>query len=63
MGVGGTIRNLAAAAMKRLDLPDLDVQGFELTRTALEELIEDCWQTVRRRSAAGSRGSSPTAAT
>ena len=30
-GIGGTIRNLAAAAQKRLDLPDVDVQGFELT--------------------------------
>jgi exopolyphosphatase / guanosine-5'-triphosphate,3'-diphosphate pyrophosphatase len=40
VGVGGTIRNLAAAAMKRLDLPDIDVQGFELERTALDELIE-----------------------
>jgi exopolyphosphatase / guanosine-5'-triphosphate,3'-diphosphate pyrophosphatase len=39
VGIGGTIRNLAAAAMKRLDLPDLDVQGFVLTREALEELI------------------------
>jgi exopolyphosphatase / guanosine-5'-triphosphate,3'-diphosphate pyrophosphatase len=40
VGIGGTIRNLAAAAMKRLDLPPLDVQGFELERDALEELIE-----------------------
>jgi exopolyphosphatase/guanosine-5'-triphosphate,3'-diphosphate pyrophosphatase len=40
VGIGGTIRNLAAAAMKRLDVPDLDVQGFTLTRDALEELIE-----------------------
>src|SRR5918992_487746 len=40
VGVGGTIRNLAAAAMKRADMPPLDVQGFELTRDALEELIE-----------------------
>src|SRR5215218_697385 len=40
VGIGGTMRNLAAAAMKRLDLPDLDVQGFVLTRDALEELIE-----------------------
>jgi exopolyphosphatase/guanosine-5'-triphosphate,3'-diphosphate pyrophosphatase len=40
VGIGGTIRNLAAAAMKRLDLPDLDVQGFTLTREALDELIE-----------------------
>jgi exopolyphosphatase/guanosine-5'-triphosphate,3'-diphosphate pyrophosphatase len=41
VGIGGTIRNLAAAAMKRLDMPDIDVQGFELTRDALEELIEE----------------------
>jgi exopolyphosphatase/guanosine-5'-triphosphate,3'-diphosphate pyrophosphatase len=40
VGIGGTIRNLAAAAMKRLDLPDLDVQGFTLQRDALEELVE-----------------------
>jgi len=39
VGIGGTIRNLAAAAMKRLDIPDIDVQGFRLTREALEELI------------------------
>jgi exopolyphosphatase / guanosine-5'-triphosphate,3'-diphosphate pyrophosphatase len=41
VGVGGTIRNLAAAAMKRLDIPDIDVQGFELTRDALEDLIDE----------------------
>ncbi len=41
VGIGGTIRNLAAAAMKRLILPDIDVQGFELTREALEELIDE----------------------
>ena len=40
VGIGGTIRNLAAAAMKRLELPELDVQGFGLGRDALEELIE-----------------------
>jgi exopolyphosphatase / guanosine-5'-triphosphate,3'-diphosphate pyrophosphatase len=40
VGVGGTIRNLAAAAMKRSELPPLDVQGFELERATLEELIE-----------------------
>ena len=39
-GVGGTIRNLATAVQKRLELPDVDVQGFQLTREALEELIE-----------------------
>jgi exopolyphosphatase / guanosine-5'-triphosphate,3'-diphosphate pyrophosphatase len=40
VGVGGTIRNLAAAAMKRAGLPALDVQGFELTRDALEDIVE-----------------------
>jgi exopolyphosphatase/guanosine-5'-triphosphate,3'-diphosphate pyrophosphatase len=41
VGIGGTIRNLAAAAMKRLTIPDIDVQGFQLTREALEELIDE----------------------
>lgn len=39
-GIGGTIRNLASAVQKRMDLPDVDEQGFVLTRAALEELIE-----------------------
>jgi len=39
-GIGGTIRNLATAAQKRLELPDVDVQGFVLTRDVLEDLIE-----------------------
>jgi exopolyphosphatase/guanosine-5'-triphosphate,3'-diphosphate pyrophosphatase len=41
VGIGGTIRNLAAAAMKQLEIPDIDVQGFELTREALEQLIDE----------------------
>ena len=41
VGLGGTVRNLAAAAQKRLELPDVDVQGFALTRDALDELIEE----------------------
>jgi exopolyphosphatase/guanosine-5'-triphosphate,3'-diphosphate pyrophosphatase len=40
VGIGGTIRNLAAAAMRRAELPLPDVQGFSLDRDALEELIE-----------------------
>ena len=40
VGIGGTIRNLAVAAMRRAELPLDDVQGFELERGALEELIE-----------------------
>jgi exopolyphosphatase / guanosine-5'-triphosphate,3'-diphosphate pyrophosphatase len=40
VGIGGTIRNLAAAAQKELDFPDVDVGGFELTAEALDGLIE-----------------------
>lgn len=40
-GLGGTIRNLAATAQKRLEVTDLDVQGFVLTREALAELIDE----------------------
>ena len=40
-GLGGTIRNLAAAVQKRLELPDLDAQGFVLTLDDLERLIEE----------------------
>jgi exopolyphosphatase/guanosine-5'-triphosphate,3'-diphosphate pyrophosphatase len=40
-GIGGTVRNLAAAAQKRGGYPDTGgQQGFRLTREALEELIE-----------------------
>ena len=39
VGIGGTIRNLAAAAMRRAELPLGHVQGFELSRDALEDLI------------------------
>ena len=41
VGIGGTIRNLAAAAMKRIHIPNIDVQGFQLTHVALEQLIEE----------------------
>jgi exopolyphosphatase / guanosine-5'-triphosphate,3'-diphosphate pyrophosphatase len=40
VGIGGTIRNLAVAAMRRGELPLVNVQGFSLNRDALEELIE-----------------------
>ncbi len=39
-GIGGTIRNLATAAQKAMDLPGVDVQGFVLTRERLEELVD-----------------------
>lgn len=40
-GIGGSIRNLAAAAQKRGGYPDSGVQGFMLTRETLGELIEE----------------------
>jgi exopolyphosphatase / guanosine-5'-triphosphate,3'-diphosphate pyrophosphatase len=40
VGIGGAIRNLAAAAEKRAGLPYTDAQGFTLTCEALDELIE-----------------------
>jgi len=40
VAIGGTVRNLASAVQKRMDLPDVDEQGFVLTRDSLEELIE-----------------------
>src|SRR4051794_8129649 len=39
-GVGGTVRNLAAAAPLAADLPSHGIQGFRITRSALGELIE-----------------------
>jgi exopolyphosphatase/guanosine-5'-triphosphate,3'-diphosphate pyrophosphatase len=40
VGIGGTIRNLAMAALRRAELPLADVQGFSLDRDGLEDLIE-----------------------
>ena len=39
-GIGGTVRNLAAAAELAADKPSFGVQGFALERTALDELVE-----------------------
>ena len=39
-GIGGTVRNLAAAAQLAAELPSFGVQGFALARDALDELIE-----------------------
>ncbi len=41
VGIGGTVRNLAAAAELAADLPSFGVQGFMLTREALESLVEE----------------------
>jgi exopolyphosphatase/guanosine-5'-triphosphate,3'-diphosphate pyrophosphatase len=40
IGVGGTVRNLAAAVQRAAGLPSLGVQGQLITRAALDELIE-----------------------
>ncbi|MEA2428705.1 MAG: exopolyphosphatase / guanosine-5-triphosphate,3-diphosphate pyrophosphatase [Thermoleophilaceae bacterium] len=40
-GIGGTIRNLASAAERRAGLPQTDAQGFDLSRDALDELIDE----------------------
>ena len=39
-GIGGTVRNLAAAAQLAADLPSYGVQGFKLRRDALDDLVE-----------------------
>ena len=39
-GIGGTVRNLAAAAELAAGLPAFGVQGFALPRAALDELVE-----------------------
>ena len=40
VGVGGTVRNLASAAEIAAELPSYGVQGFAVTRGALDELVE-----------------------
>jgi exopolyphosphatase/guanosine-5'-triphosphate,3'-diphosphate pyrophosphatase len=39
-GIGGTVRNLAAAAMLAEELPSYGVQGFSLRRETLDDLVE-----------------------
>ncbi|HEY6398492.1 MAG TPA: Ppx/GppA phosphatase family protein, partial [Solirubrobacteraceae bacterium] len=39
VGVGGAVRNLAAAAQRAAEQVDIGVQGFVLTREALSELV------------------------
>jgi exopolyphosphatase / guanosine-5'-triphosphate,3'-diphosphate pyrophosphatase len=40
VGIGGTVRNLAAAAQRAAGLPSNGVQGMVLERAALDELVE-----------------------
>jgi exopolyphosphatase/guanosine-5'-triphosphate,3'-diphosphate pyrophosphatase len=39
VGIGGAVRNLAAAAQRMADQPDIGVQGFVITREALAEIV------------------------
>ena len=39
-GIGGTVRNLAAAAELAGELPSFSVQGFQIQRAALDGLVE-----------------------
>ncbi|MEY2442314.1 MAG: exopolyphosphatase / guanosine-5-triphosphate,3-diphosphate pyrophosphatase, partial [bacterium] len=41
VGIGGTMRNLAAAAQAEAGEPSLGVQGFEIRREQLDALIEE----------------------
>lgn len=40
-GIGGAVRNLAAAAELRQDLPSFGVQGFPLHKKVLDEMVDD----------------------
>ncbi len=40
VGIGGTVRNLAAAAQRAAGLPSNGVQGALVTREALEEIVQ-----------------------
>lgn len=40
VGIGGTVRNLATAAQHAAGIPTFGIQGFTLTREALEDLVE-----------------------
>jgi exopolyphosphatase/guanosine-5'-triphosphate,3'-diphosphate pyrophosphatase len=40
VGIGGTVRNLGAAAQRDLGIPEFGVQGYVLTREKLGDLIE-----------------------
>jgi exopolyphosphatase/guanosine-5'-triphosphate,3'-diphosphate pyrophosphatase len=41
VGIGGTVRNLAAAAQRRAELPSFGVQGFVLERETLAEMVTE----------------------
>jgi exopolyphosphatase / guanosine-5'-triphosphate,3'-diphosphate pyrophosphatase len=39
VGMGGAARNLAAAAQRAAELPDIGIQGYVITRAALADLV------------------------
>jgi exopolyphosphatase / guanosine-5'-triphosphate,3'-diphosphate pyrophosphatase len=41
VGIGGTMRNLAAAAQREAGIPEFGVQGFVLSREALDALVDE----------------------
>jgi exopolyphosphatase/guanosine-5'-triphosphate,3'-diphosphate pyrophosphatase len=41
VGIGGTVRNLGAAAQRDLGVPEFGVQGYVLTRKELDRLVEE----------------------
>jgi exopolyphosphatase/guanosine-5'-triphosphate,3'-diphosphate pyrophosphatase len=41
VGIGGTVRNLGAAAQRDLGVPEFGVQGYVLQRAELDNLIEE----------------------
>src|ERR671933_2003331 len=41
VGIGGTMRNLAAAAQREAHIAEFGVQGFVLTRAALDALVDE----------------------
>ena len=40
VGLGGTIRNLAAALQRALGVPEFGVQGYRVERAALDDLVD-----------------------
>ena len=63
VGVGGTVRNLAAAAQRALELPAFGVQGFVIERARARRARSSGSPRCRRPSAGACRASSPRAAT
>jgi exopolyphosphatase / guanosine-5'-triphosphate,3'-diphosphate pyrophosphatase len=39
VGIGGTVRNIAAAVQRAQGVPEFGVQGFEISREALDDLV------------------------